>query len=623
MNARTRARKKHQHARAAWRKRRPAKARGEPAPADGQEVSFNPKDLLRVYLAKDWDALSHKLVTLLTHFARYTRRELSAEDQFFVDMLVESLLYFFTKADYVISDAFAEEFLRLQPVVANLVATSSFQTTDPQVRVLLRTRKNLVKLLTLCNARNSVHLDRKRLFGIDPYFASMWYASYFFSTESFATETTYRNMREHVEAVDPRFVLFGQAATNPFFKPTYINFEAERPVKEQINQLIQSACASIVIRNRPRKDRIAVITNRWTCDTSVYRSLFPFVAALKGDYELTLVHLGPEPAEGEKLDDSLFADVRRVQLQKGGIAMEAVADNDFQLVYYPDVGMLRESIYLSNLRLAPIQVTGYGHPVSTFGSRIDYFIGGADVELADQAEINYSERLVLIPGIGAHPVWPDYEPRRPPKPTDGIVVNCPWAPMKINHPLLGALQEVIRRAGRKVVFQFFAGTGASRLSAFIPFCGDLESVLGKDHVRVVGPCCRDEYMERMETGDLSADSYPFGGYNTIVDSLYLGKPIVTREGTKFYNRAAGQLLRKLGLEDLVVATAEEYAQKLLGLIQDDAAREDVCNRIRRMDLRAKLSGSRGPEYFKKAIDFLIANHERLQADGSKAPIFIR
>ena len=58
-------------------------------------------------------------------------------------------------------------------------------------------------------------------------------------------------------------------------------------------------------------------------------------------------------------------------------------------------------------------------------------------------------------------------------------------------------------------------------------------------------------MQKMETGDLSADSYPFGGYNTIVDSLFLGKPVVTWEGTKLYNRAAAALLLRLGLADFI------------------------------------------------------------------------
>jgi hypothetical protein len=37
-------------------------------------------------------------------------------------------------------------------------------------------------------------------------------------------------------------------------------------------------------------------------------------------------------------------------------------------------------LIFSNLRLAPVQVTTYGHSSSTHGSAIDYFIGGEEVE---------------------------------------------------------------------------------------------------------------------------------------------------------------------------------------------------------------------------------------------------
>ncbi len=44
------------------------------------------------------------------------------------------------------------------------------------------------------------------------------------------------------------------------------------------------------------------------------------------------------------------------------------------------VGMHPVDLIFSNLRLAPVQVTTYGHSSSTHGSAIDYFVGGEEVE---------------------------------------------------------------------------------------------------------------------------------------------------------------------------------------------------------------------------------------------------
>ena len=85
-----------------------------------------------------------------------------------------------------------------------------------------------------------------------------------------------------------------------------------------------------------------------------------------------------------------------------------LADNEFALVYFPDIGMTKFSICLANLRVAPIQVAGVGHSVSTFGADIDYYMSGADVETPDRPERFFSERLVLLPGCGSVNELPTY-----------------------------------------------------------------------------------------------------------------------------------------------------------------------------------------------------------------------
>ena len=80
--------------------------------------------------------------------------------------------------------------------------------------------------------------------------------------------------------------------------------------------------------------------------------------------------------------------------------LSKLKENDFQAVYFPDIGMSPHSIFLANMRLAPIQFCSPGHSVSTYGADIDYFITGATVEEPDHPEKNYSERLVLLPERG-------------------------------------------------------------------------------------------------------------------------------------------------------------------------------------------------------------------------------
>ena len=534
----------------------------------------------------------------------------------YIDRFLQNLFYFFGCADYVISDKYAMSFITHSIVIGNLVAGSSFGTTDPQVRVLMKQPGNLIKLLTLLSSRNRVPIDRGKFFDTDPRYASRWYSVCYHVTR--LLKVVHDNQREHAAYVDERYEPDATKIGGPYFAITYIAPDLQRPLRRKINSVVRRQLQDISIVNTPRRNSIAVASGRWYPSHAVYRSLYPLVAPLAADYDLTLINFDLS----RPVDTGLFSRVHSVSTKDKASIQAAVGENDFQLIFFPDIGMTTESILMSNLRVAPIQATGYGHPVSGFGTEVDYFIGGADVEVASMAGENYDERLVLIPGIGAAPVHPTYKRTGNYRPNDPVVVNCPWTQQKINYELLSALREAADRSRRKVLFRIFASTMLEDTGGLQAFMRELTGILGSDGVQVARRLSPDAYMGEMEKGDFSLDAYPFGGYNTIVDSLYLGKPVIAREGTAFYNRCASALLRKVGLEDLVTSSHEEYINKIVRLIDDDVYRNELYQRITEMDLDSLIFQSVEHGYFKKAIDYLIANHDRLKSEGAREPIFI-
>lgn len=72
------------------------------------------------------------------------------------------------------------------------------------------------------------------------------------------------------------------------------------------------------------------------------------------------------------------------------------------IVYFLGVGMFPFTIYLSNLRLAPLQIVGLGHGASPFATCLDYFVVDEDL-VGDPA--CFSEEVVALP-VGAQPFVP-------------------------------------------------------------------------------------------------------------------------------------------------------------------------------------------------------------------------
>jgi hypothetical protein len=594
-------------------------AADDPQLAADALAAFDPNEVLRHYLDGDHTGALRLCFDPLTVCLKTSFIDVSDEIRHNINRYVETFLYILTRPDIVVSRDQTYALLACQHAMANLVALSSFAKTDPQLSIISKQKGNFGKTLFLYTALNEQYIHPKQFFDADPQVASLWYVSYALGAPTTASEHVWENKKRHYAYVDERLQTPDTRVNSIMFDATYINDDDARRMKIQLNKDIQRQIGTVNIRMAPVRDRVAIVSARWRPGTAVHRSISPLVDSLRDKYRLTLVHFGPHMDKSQVRE---FDEVRGIRIEDKTIDCTEIKDTNFQVVFYPDIGMSSESIWLSNMRLAPIQCVGYGHPTTTAGSLIDYFIGGAEVELAEKAKDFYTERLVLLPGLGAVPVYPLYAPRYPKCKNDTISISLAWGATKINYPMLLRLKAIIDRSRRPVFFKFFPGSGAVRYSSLNPLLREMGKILGKN-ARIYSERRYEEYMAEREDGHFALDSYPFGGYNTVVDALHIGHPVVTQEGDRFYNRASSALLRRVGLEELIAHSEEEYVEKAVRLANDDDYRERLQQHLRETDLKACLYEDGNAQYFRKAIDYLIENHDRLQREKSREPIYIR
>ena len=591
-------------------------------PQRPEALHFNPRDLMERYLKGDHEGVADSFLAILKHFRDVTYYKLDAQASYFLNAFVKNFLYIFTQEDFVPETEKLLRFLEYNVTIANITAMSEFRNTDAYVTILLAQKKNFVKLLALYSPRNTIRLNRKVLFDTDAIFASIWYHAFL---ENYKTSSVSRNglehQRFHLEHQDHRMSGVNAFIHHAYFGCTYIDHENDYRLKQRINRLVKDwSPAQKKVERRARKSgkpKIGVFTSMWFPRQSVYRSQHPFIDSLKDDYELHLIHLGRERAN---LDTAQFASVANFRIQNAD-NYSAFSPNDFDIAYFPDVGMNLESIFLANLRIAPIQISNYGHPVSTFGSEIDYWIGGQSAELEERAPELYSERLVLIPGVGQLPVYPDYKLRYPTAPAEPVLVNCSWTGQKINFEHLVRLKEVIARAKTRAVFRFFPG-GSALNNGYIPLKRDVEEVLGAENCVVFRDLDYQTYMHAMEAGHFSIDSWPFGGYNSAIDHFFLRKPLICLRGDRFYNRAASDLASRVGLDDCICDTPEDWISRIVQMIDDVDYRERLVKRLRVADLDSTVLRLDEAKDFKAAIDHIHRNHDALKASRDRSPIRI-
>ncbi|WP_084176608.1 hypothetical protein [[Limnothrix rosea] IAM M-220] len=586
------------------------------------QPTFNPKTYLQLYLNGQYDQLSEAFIEVLTHFETVLYTEATPELEYFVDVFIKNFLYLFSQPDYIVGDRHALRFIQLNPVIANLTAISHQKTTDYYLQMLQKQPQNFIKILTLLNPRCTTTIDYPLLFDTNATLASHWYSYYielYLSAQ--VNPIARKNLRNHIAyADDERLVEFANIA-DVYYGSTYINHEGDRPIKQRLNQAIRANtfCQTAKIQNsNPNPRKIAVITAFCHQNHSVYRTLYAYLKALVPDYELTLIYLGSKLAD---VDQALFKEVIPLEIVDGALEIEPIRQNDFAIAYFLDIGMSPESILLSNLRIAPIQIVSTGHPVSTYGSEIDYMMSGGAVEIRSLAAKHYDEKLILLPGNGAVYQCPHYELHHPKKARSEVVINCPWLGQKMNEPLIKLLGYIQKKATKKVFFRFFT-SHSLRKNGLIPLIGDLSAILPSDAFEIILGQPDNDYMALLEEGDFTLDSYPFGGSNVMLDNIYLRKPIVGYEGKKWANRIGSQLLRQIGMAELVTTNANDYVKLALKLVDNTAYRQGVNDRLRNIDLDEKLFSTDEPQHFKRAIAYLLENHNTLQQNQSRRPIEI-
>ena len=118
------------------------------------------------------------------------------------------------------------------------------------------------------------------------------------------------------------------------------------------------------------------------------------------EFDVTLVFLESHAIPATLIDTKGFASIKVLPVVHEVQDIFALAlwikEQAYDFVFYPAVGMHAADIILSNVRLAPVQLTSYGHPASTQSKYIDYFIGGAATEVM-HAAFDLATFSVLLP----------------------------------------------------------------------------------------------------------------------------------------------------------------------------------------------------------------------------------
>lgn len=293
-------------------------------------------------------------------------------------------------------------------------------------------------------------------------------------------------------------------------------------------------------------------------------------------------HLGTKrDAETEAAAALCDRFVHRI-LDVAGWRREILSDAPHVLIY-PGLLMDNFSLPLAAQRLAPVQITSWGHPETSGLPTLDYYLSSDLMEPADGAA-HYTEELVRLANLSIYYEPVAVEPMAVTRAELGLRGDAAvfWCGQSLYKylPQHDAVFARIAQAAPQSQFVFLRHNGAPLVNEL--FQRRLErtfAALGlraTDHCVHLGRLSQSKFVAAIGLADVFLDSIGWSGCNSALESLPRDKPIVTTAGALMRGRHSAAILRMMDVTGTIADTLDRYVDIAARLANDPAERQAVA-----------------------------------------------
>ncbi len=250
------------------------------------------------------------------------------------------------------------------------------------------------------------------------------------------------------------------------------------------------------------------------------------------------------------------------------------------VLLFLDVGMDPVTLALAANRVAPRQAATWGHPVTTGLPTIDDFVSAETAELPG-ADAHYTERLVRLARLGVCYERPAFDPVLSCKSAFDVddaspLLACPQSLFKFHPDFDAAIARIMERlpTARLALIDGRHPGWREKLEAR---WGRLGGPDFRDRVVWLPPQPRERFLGLLRAADVVLDTFPFCGGNSSYETLAAGTPLVTLPTDLLRGRLTCAMYAQMDWTELVAADVEDYANKVVRLVQEPGYAAD-CRR---------------------------------------------
>ncbi len=346
-----------------------------------------------------------------------------------------------------------------------------------------------------------------------------------------------------------------------YFMCTYCHTPKKHEIKKAINWLLRTNMLSNEIddewtTNFPKpltrggfKPRVIIVTNHFRSDHVMYRCFAKSLRAMKEKFECINLCLHNTDAVAAQcfhrvvqINHSAIPYLETVRQLKN-----AILEIEPDVIVYADIAMHPYCVFLSNLRLAPLQVLLAGHPAPSQSKQIDAFICE---DAYARYTVDFVEPVVTFPTDRFSVEAPKTGPLNLRVQDNGPVrIVVPCSLHKVTYPFLQSLRTIQQETGAEIHMTSNITKGNEALGEMIR-----EQVPGLTYYPALH---YDDFIKLISMCDMFLMPYPFNGFSTILDCFTQGVPGVVLEGSGIESKQGCVMIERGGGSSSVITHNEK------------------------------------------------------------------
>jgi predicted O-linked N-acetylglucosamine transferase (SPINDLY family) len=399
--------------------------------------------------------------------------------------------------------------------------------------------------------------------------AKLLYPSFFNSMQAIddARLNLINNLDELKRSKDVSLSLDGEKIEPPIFNISYDQYEnldINKKIVQVFRKIYPELNQNFKIKEFNSKIKIGFISEFFSNHTigKLFKGII--LNLNKKKFQVVVFHsrnTDQSPIFQEFLSAEKDLKIKNIFLHKGFQKnVDEISKENLDIVFFPDIGMSSEFYYLSFIRFAKIQITSWGHPITTSNASIDYFLSSKLLETRNAQE-RFSEKLILSDYL---PMY-FYKPKIKNILLDSEIVKknhyfCSQNLMKIHPHFDEIIGKILKKDKKSKIF--FIKDKNEIISNKLLKRFKSNNLIDRDRVSFIEKMGVEDYINLCGSSSVLLDTLYFGAGNSFHESMFYGTPTVTMPTDNMKSRIVVGAYKQMQVENPpVVNSIDEYIDR--------------------------------------------------------------